>query len=274
VRYAEFPPPPDLADRVRLFWIVEHTGARPGDAPDRVLPDGCMELVLHWGAPYDTDTSGTGFAPQPRAVLVGQIRRALLLRATGGVGMLGARLQPWAGGCVRGTSPAELATRVAELGELWGDDARALPEQLAAAPDDLARVALVTALLRRELRPLDDVDRELALCVTRIERSAGATRVGELARASHQSTRQLQRRFAARVGLTPKRLARIARLQALSARLDARPDVSLAQLAPALGYADQPHLAREISELVGVSLRAWRRESQALAGCFRGERRD
>ncbi|GJM22090.1 MAG: AraC family transcriptional regulator [Planctomycetota bacterium] len=270
MRYLEFPPPADLADRVRLLWLLEDEHASGAQEPERVLPDGCLEVVLHWGAPYDADTRGDGFHAQAHAVLAGQIERSLRLRATGAVGMLGARLHPWAGGCLRGTSPTELHQRLAPLDELWGAATRHVTERLVDARDDDTRLRVMHELLRARLSPLDAAGRELAAAVRSLERSAGATRIADLAGALGHSTRKLQRRFASRVGLSPKHFARITRLQALASQLDAEKHAPLAQLAARLGYADQPHLAREVRDIVGVPLRAWRAEAHALTDCFLG----
>lgn len=66
------------------------------------------------------------------------------------------------------------------------------------------------------------------------------------------TTRSLARRFAALVGLSPKRFARVRRCQRLlrvAAGAGAAPD--WARLAAECGYHDQAHLIHEFRELAG-----------------------
>ncbi|NEC53493.1 helix-turn-helix domain-containing protein, partial [Actinospica acidiphila] len=65
--------------------------------------------------------------------------------------------------------------------------------------------------------------------------------------------RQLHRRSLAAFGYGPKTLARILRLRRALALAYA--GVPFAETAARAGYADQPHLSREVRSLTGVALR-------------------
>ena len=77
--------------------------------------------------------------------------------------------------------------------------------------------------------------------------------VGEVARDLGLLPRTLRRRFAGQVGLTPKRFARVQRMQRLVRDLEGQSEVDWAVAAARHGYADQPHLADEFRELAGVT---------------------
>ena len=55
------------------------------------------------------------------------------------------------------------------------------------------------------------------------------------------------------MGLTPKRFARVRRLQRVVRDLDGQGRADWAAVAARHGYADQPHLTDEFRELVGVT---------------------
>ena len=60
MRYEEFPPPASLARWVRCAWVFEADSAH--EAPERIVPDGRPELVVHWKAPFaelDENQRGT-----------------------------------------------------------------------------------------------------------------------------------------------------------------------------------------------------------------------
>jgi AraC-like DNA-binding protein len=111
-------------------------------------------------------------------------------------------------------------------------------------------LARVVAELRRLVRAARSPD---ALVVTACARlgSPDDARIAALARHLDTSARTLERRFVAEVGLTPKRFARIARVQRSLAAL-AVPGARAAAVAHAMGYSDQAHFTRELVALAGV----------------------
>ncbi len=82
---------------------------------------------------------------------------------------------------------------------------------------------------------------------------ARGSRVAEVAERLGLLPRTLRRRFAAQVGLSPKRFGRVQRLQRVVRGLDGRAQVDWAATAARHGYCDQAHLADEFRDLVGVT---------------------
>jgi AraC-like DNA-binding protein len=82
---------------------------------------------------------------------------------------------------------------------------------------------------------------------------ARGSRVDEVAERLGLLPRTLRRRFAAQVGLSPKRFGRVQRLQRVVRGLDGWAQVDWADTAARHGYCDQAHLADEFRELVGVT---------------------
>ena len=68
----------------------------------------------------------------------------------------------------------------------------------------------------------------------------------------HYSEKQLRRAFLERVGVGPKALARIARIN-YAARLIGTANRTHADVAVRAGYFDQPHLIRDFREMCGVT---------------------
>ncbi|HEX4657931.1 MAG TPA: AraC family transcriptional regulator [Streptosporangiaceae bacterium] len=76
--------------------------------------------------------------------------------------------------------------------------------------------------------------------------------VEQLAAVTGLPVRRLQRLFAEYVGVGPKWVMRRARLHEAAERADRGLDVAWAELASDLGYADQAHLTREFTAMIGV----------------------
>ena len=87
--------------------------------------------------------------------------------------------------------------------------------------------------------------------IRRVRTDSGAVRVAGLARILGLGERQLERLFDERVGVGPKSLARIARIQGLLRRLGPRTQWS--SLAAEMGWSDQAHLVRDLRDLAGLT---------------------
>ena len=98
------------------------------------------------------------------------------------------------------------------------------------------------------------LDARVRYVVGAILRRRGRLSIDETARRAGLTRRHLERRFRRTVGISPKRLARIARFQH-AVRLLERQDGSLpapgALTAAACGYADQAHFIRDFRDLAG-----------------------
>lgn len=244
--YRRFPPLPALAGDVICGWSLrDEAGAPP--LVERVVPDGHMELVIHLGETFRWRTRAR-WQVQGEAVLFGQIAAPLLLSPGSRVHTLGVRFR------VAGARPFfavdldELAGQPTPLADLVGAaPAAELLEQLPALSDDAGRLEHVQRWLLARRRGADDG--VVRGCVAMIVARRGGVRVADLARRAAIGERQLARRFRAAVGLAPKQLARIVRLQSALRAYDARR--GWADVALAAGYADQAHLIRDFVDLAG-----------------------
>jgi AraC-like DNA-binding protein len=181
---------------------------------------------------------------------------AALHQTAAGTEITGIRFRPGVAPFLLGVGASDLRDRDVPLRDIW-PAARHQLWQDAAAEDDLpAKRSAIETALSAAIAGSRGEDPLVAWAARWIAAHPAAT-VAELVRLSGASERQLRRRFAAAVGYGPKTLQRILRLQRLlwlagNAR-DARPE--LAALALAAGYADQPHMTREMRALAGISPR-------------------
>lgn len=127
-------------------------------------------------------------------------------------------------------------------------------EQMAEAPHDAARVALLQAALQRRLRDGDDTARRQAMhAAGLIAGSGGRQPLREVAAAVGVGERRLQQIFHARIGLTPRAWGRLARLHACLRALRRRTAQRWSELAVDTGFYDQSHLINEFQSLCGLT---------------------
>ena len=262
MRYAEFPPPAALAAIVDCFWILEGDGS---GVPEAIMPDGRVEIVLHYGVRFEQHHPGGRVERQPASLIVGQMLAPICIGHRGRAGVAAIRLRPAAARAVVRCSAAAITGRVVDLEDLFGSTS-SLRERLAVAADDRARVALLARWLGAIVRGTPA--REVDAAVSAIAAASGAVDLRALAPRTGLSLRQLERRFLMDVGVAPKAFARTVRLQSALRRIAEKQP--LADVAIACGYYDQPHMTRDFSRLAETSPAAWQQSSGILAPLFVG----
>ncbi|MEU8779456.1 AraC family transcriptional regulator [Streptomyces sp. NPDC048606] len=160
-------------------------------------------------------------------------------------------LSPRAAYALLGVSPLELDGSITAFEDLWGRPARLLRERLVDTASWHDRLALTDGFLRRRAAGAPPMAAEVAAAWDTIVARRGRVRVEELASAGGWSRKRLRSRFSAQIGLTPKRAAMLVRFDhAARALLAGRP---AADVAAACGYADQPHLHRDVRAIAGCT---------------------
>ena len=268
LRYVEQRPRAELRPQVECLWLVSDPRPRRGRPPERVVPDGCPELIVHLGDPFSRRVASR-WVRQPRAFLAGTLASPWLLRAGARVVTLGIRFRP---GEVRLLLPVSMpaaAGRETPLAAIVGASrSRALVVSLAAARGDAARFAAAESWLAA-LPARAPAEAATARPAVRLLLEArGAARIADVARALGWTRRRLERAFARELGIAPKMFARIVRLNAVLAGLDAAERASAVDTALAAGYFDQAHLLRDFRALAGRTPRAGREQDGELARNF------
>jgi AraC-like DNA-binding protein len=214
--WTELAPRRALAEVVAATWSGSAGWARRL----RLLPDGCADLV--W------DGQRLSAIPPSDRPLYG-----MLEAHSRNVGL---RLQCGLVGPILGSQPrwsswrAEGERRLRRTRE---------PEHALEVLQDLIEQRLNEA----------DVD---AACLAAVRRIKAGGSLAEASEAAGLEPRELRRRFAWAVGLSPKRLQRVARFERLRLQIGRTPAASLAV---DLGYADQAHMIRECRALSGSTPR-------------------
>jgi AraC-like DNA-binding protein len=165
----------------------------------------------------------------------------------------GVRLSPAACNVVLGCNPATLRNQILPSSHLPPAIGSKLFELLNGSGSFEEAIAAYDLCLRSLKLMAADVDGEVATAIRLIEANCGQVRVGDVAAAVGLSVRQLERRFRATAGLSPKQFARIRRVRATAVKVVEDGEKNWAARATEMGYADQSHLTREFVSLIGRS---------------------
>lgn len=235
----------DLRDRIRDYVFFDaDIGASRLTRATPVRPQQFLQLILE--GDHVLRNLATGHIVRSgRATLIGLCTyRKYNLEVSGRLRLLFVQFQPGALNAWSGLDVRTLTDTCLDARRVWGDAVHDLVDALAAERDTDRGVALADAwFAARPSQPLDDIAR----AGRRIRDAQGEV---PLDPPEGLSSRQVQRRFARQVGVTPKRYARLCRLAAVLDMHDAEPGRSWTSLAHENGYCDQAHLTREFREFV------------------------
>jgi AraC-like DNA-binding protein len=230
VSYREHPVEGALTRWIECVWT--RAGVQQPDGYERIVPDGCMDLI--W-----SDRSGV--------TVIGPNTTAFVSPLEPGSHSVGVRLHPGAAPPLLDVPAPMLRDGRAPARELFGDAGARLEEQVAAAADSSERAGLLIAFLYGRARRADEPDPIVRAAAAELYRAPVADVADQLA----VSERHLRRRVSAAVGYGPKRLGRVLRLRQALASL--RAGAELAEAAFGSGYADQAHFTNECRALAGVA---------------------
>lgn len=232
-----YPPGPGVDRFIRHYWAVDWEQGALEPFRQAVLPHPAVDVVF-----------------TPAYANVYGLERGVNVQTLEGRGWaLGVLFRPagftpfWPGRI------ADLNGRVVPVTTVLGEAGRAAWEEITAARDGAARAAAADRLFREvapDVAPRTELARDLA---EEIASDPELQRVDQVAGRHGLSVRGVQRLFREQVGVGPKWFIRRYRLLEAVERAGKGERVSWADLAVALGYADQAHLTREFTEMVGFS---------------------
>jgi AraC-like DNA-binding protein len=234
--YRETAPPPALRGLVECAWV---SSGGPGT---RVLPDGCMDLLL---------------APTGSLSVAGPDTHAFVTPPSP-TWTAGVRFRPGVLPRLLGVPAVELRNRRAPLDALGVPkavsatrDALGVAQHVAPILDARRLLAAVARLAESAVERRETAPWRLPALAHVTDRLAAGARVEDLADELGWSARSLTRQCTAVYGYGPSVLRRVLRFRAASALLHA--GTAPAEVAARTGYADQPHLTREFRALAGVT---------------------
>jgi len=267
--YNTYAPSSLLEAFVKCFWTL---AAPATDEPERqrIVPDGCMEMIFHCGDLYKQYISPNETIVQPRSFLFGQITTPLEIEPTGSTNIFAIRFHP-EGFMPFATLPIkEMENKAVPLETLFGKAGLQLETDILQAANSSARIAVAENFLQQQLATPQAVDFIARQSVAAMWQVKGQLSVDDLSEQLNINRRQLERRFATVIGLSPKQLAKIVRLQAALKMLEQRQFTSLTELAYENGYYDQAHFIKDFKEFTGMSPKQFYADSLKMSTLFIG----
>jgi AraC-like DNA-binding protein len=231
VRYTEAAPPQELAADVECYWTLR-VDASAETYRHHLLPDLTIDLISVNGG---------------RAFVMGPPTSSHRTPLAPGLYVEGARLHAAAARRVLDCAPAEILDTKAPI-----DDVLRAPLDFADQLTHRPLRELVPELLRRNTPADDRVDSTVRSAIAWLGANSQSS-IDELSQQVSWSDRKLRRRFVDAVGMGPKLVQRIVRVQRALHQLRGRARTSLSGVAVDCGFADQAHMTREVAHFTGLT---------------------
>lgn len=244
--YREYQPHLLLRNFVACYWSSQNQTAQP----HTVFPDACSDILFNFGDPMIIAANGVESRSEGLAFVIGTMTRSIHADGFGKQDLFGIRFKPGGiSGVIREPQSAFTDNSI-EINDCTHQMPNDLPDQLRAVANE-ERVEMIDRWLLEKLSGFPGKS-SWWWAVNRIISGHGNIRIKDLALESAMSEKQLERKFLAHVGVTPKQLGTIARFCEAKRQLEQRHE-SLEGLAWDLGYTDHAHFTKSFRAFAGFA---------------------
>lgn len=269
MNYQLFEPSSDLTALVKCYWTLE---SPKEEIPEKqtIVPDGCMEMIFHYGDLYKQYIGDRYSIIQPKCFVIGQLTRPLEIEPTGETGIFAVRFHPNGFLPFTNIPIKEMENTAVSLERLFGKDGQGIEQKILNASSISERIKLIEIFLLSRLTAIETVDRIVKSTVEIILMANGQLSVDELSRQTNVNRRQLVRRFSSVIGLSPKQLSKTIRLQATFKMLLSKQFTSLTSVAYDNEYYDQSHFIKDFKEFTGFTPKEFYGDNLKMSSLFYG----
>jgi Helix-turn-helix domain len=253
MNYQTFLPNNDLSSLIKCYWTLE-VPAEYSSEKQRIVPDGCMELIFILGEDIKRFTSATESIIQPRAMIVGQITEPFIIQPTGYVHCFATRFYPYGVVNFIQTPLKNLENKETPLTEIFGHEiADALEQNIIHATDTQQRIEIIETFLLNKLNEKATIDNIVKSTIDALLATSGSSPIKAILKEDLSKRRQLERKFLKQIGLSPKQLGKVVRLQTALNLLINQKTETLTDIAYESEYYDQNHFIKDFKEFTGTT---------------------
>lgn len=269
MNYQAFEPTQDLKEFVKCYWILESPKEETPES-QTIVPDGCIEMIFHYGDLYKQYLENGNSITQPKCFVIGQLTKPLKIEPMGKTGIFSVRFHP-NGFLPFATIPIkEMENTAVILEKLFGKYGQEIERKILAAVSTSERIKHIETFLLNRLTDIKTIDQIVKSTVEIVLTANGQLSIDELSKLIKINRRQLERKFSASIGLSPKQLSKTIRLQAALKTMLNKDFPNLTTLAYENEYYDQAHFIKDFKELTGFTPKEFYGNSLKMSSFFYG----
>ena len=256
----EYNPSSRLSAYVELFWYGRFNLNHSPLLSQRVVPNGYIELIIHLTDAHCELLQGRDYETSPDYTLIGIFTQPYEVHFREKVSVFGIRFKPEGIYHVFGMPAFEIHAAFADMESFAGRSFREYTSKMRDLRSIRQMINLSEEYLLSNVRSRGIDLYYLNRAAEIIRRKKGMISMDELAGKTYISTRQLEREFRQKIGMSPKNYMRIARLNEVNRFLNNGRRLLLTDIAYACGYSDQAHFIRDFKNFTGQSPTKFMRE--------------
>ena len=253
MNYQTYQPHPDLESLVSCYWTLE-VPAEYDSQKQRIIPDGCIELAFILGDDIKRYVAEDEFVLQPRAMVLGQTIEPFYIEPVGYVNTFAARFYPYGFSNFITEPINKLVNKETPIDLLFGEtSAKKLEQKIIKATSTAQRIKHMEDFLLEKISDKSTIDNIVKTTIDALLSTKGSAPIGMIIKQDPSKRRQLERKFLKQIGISPKQLGKVIRLQtALKLLLNEESEI-LTNIAYESEYYDQAHFIKDFKEFTGVS---------------------
>mgnify|MGYP002777099159 CR=1 FL=1 len=247
-----FEPSDELKEFVMCYWNLEGD-KESTPVKNTIVPDGTMKLIFHYEDTYKHHPRNGESIVLPKCFLIGQLTQPYVVEPLGVTGSFVVRFHP-NGFLPFTTIPIkDMENTAVPIDKLFGNEGAEVGKNILHANDTSERINLIEKFLLKRLTDKKTIDFVVKSTIETILEANGKFTVNEFSHEMNINRRKLTRKFSSAIGLSPKQLAKIIRIQAALKTLLVKKVASFTELAYENEYFDQAHFIKEFKEFTGLT---------------------
>ena len=264
--YKQYEPSHQLKPFIKCFWILEGPAITGTGQVEKILPDGCIEIIWHYGDAFKRVNYNGSTETQPGSFIIGQVKQYIQVMATGSIGVMGIRFYATGLAAFTNIPICAFTGQTVTLDNVFGKSVNTLLHNMAPAGKD-NKVALMQVLLIKKLGSNKKYDFVIDAIVKKIILHNGQVSMHTLLKNFKISERHFERQFKKMVGVGPKFFARLTRFNSImqAAAGNSTKTVSLTYLG---GYYDEAHFIKDFTAFTGESPGSYFNSNHVLTALF------
>ncbi len=268
MKYETYAPHPELEAFVKFYWTLE-VPFDPQNKKQKIIPDGCIEMTFNFEDGIKRYISEEDFVVHPRAMVMGQRTKSYFIEPLGNVNSFAVCFYPYGFTNFVNTPLKDLVDAELPISQLFDEkEAKDLEEGMINADSTDDRIQIINTFLLSKLRNQSTIENIVQSTVDALIATGGSTSIGEMPQDESSKRRQLERKFKDQIGLSPKQLGKVIRLQA-ALNLMLNKSEKFTGIAYESEYFDQSHFIKDFKEFTGITPKEFiGSENMSLAKLF------
>ena len=246
----EYKPCESLRPFVELYWEGSFNVNGDGHLSMQMIPNGCLELILHLTDLHCNLHNEDGWTQTPDYLILGLFTQPYEVQFSTPVKVFAIRFKPEGIYNIFGVPASTFKESYEDMSLVLGSKFRDFSHRLREESSIVGMVRHAESYLLKNLKhhkiEINYVNRAAELI-----RHTMGIKIEDISNQVAISQRQLEREFKAKIGISPKRYLRITRINEVLRLLANNQTLNLASVAYHCGYSDQAHFINDFKKFTG-----------------------